>query len=393
MTPGDDRWRRPLPLQRAAFACGPKNSGQARQTTPATSVPVRREAAVDAPTCGHLFGAVQSFFQADRGLAVLRQALCRHLGRQVHPGDIGALDVLLIKHGEFYHPCRLEALIGEKRVPFVLNVAVSKVGLTQLETEYRALERLGRELPLGFLPRVYGRGEVGTPFPAAMFLAEWLAGFCEFHARRSTGDREPAIIIWDPDSRDRTLCGDPVGEIYRQAAAILATCYHPETFEHVHPWHHAAGDFVVRQENRDITVRLISVRSYVPLFQPPTDDSSADRRRLILEALLVFLLQLSIRMRIDRLKGVGDLVWIDDAVVPATVQGFFDGLATGCRQRGIPAKAVEVFGAYLSAVEAADLLSLCRQLVEVHLAPQEKALVKPHLERHSRLLHAALRPR
>jgi hypothetical protein len=68
--------------------------------------------------------------------------------------------------------------IGRERACFVLNVAVSRAGLAQMETEYRALRRLERELPLGFFPRVYGRGTVQAPFPMARFLAEWLTGFC-----------------------------------------------------------------------------------------------------------------------------------------------------------------------------------------------------------------------
>jgi hypothetical protein len=304
--------------------------------------------------------------------------------------DIDHLDVLLIKHGEFYHPCRIEVFIGREQACFVLNVAVSRAGLAQMETEYRALRRLERELPLGFFPRVYGRGTVQAPFPMAMFLAEWLTGFCEFHACRFPGGGPPAIVVWDPDSRNRTLCGRPVVEIYRQAAAILAACYHPGTFEHIHPWHHAAGDFVVRHADNTIAVRLVSTRSYTPLFQPPTDESPADAQRLILEALLVFLLELSMRMRIDRIDGVGDLVWMDHAVVPATVQGFFDGLATGCRARGIPSETVDASAAYLSSIEEKDLLALCRQLAEVRLSDEEKTLVGPAIEAHCARLHAAL---
>jgi len=372
--PGGRRWQQPLPLQRTVF----------------TAVSCRKRRAVNVPTCGHLFQAVQSFLQAEKGLTVLTNAVSRHLKQPVDRQNIDHLDVLLIKHGEFYHPCRIEVFIGGERARFVLNVAVSKAGLAQLETEYQAMRRLQRELPLGFFPRVYGRGTVQAPFPMAMFLAEWLNDFCEFHACRPPGSGTPAIVVWNPDSRNRTLYGRPVVQIYRQATAILAACYHPETFEQIHPWHHAAGDFVICYAGNTTAVRLVSARSYTPLFQPPTDDSPADAQRLILEALLVFLLQLSIRMRIDRLDGVGDLIWMDHAVVPATVGGFFDGLAAGCRVRGIPAEAGEAFAAYLSSIEEKDLLALCRQLAEVHLTDEEKTLAGPGLEAHCARLHAAL---
>jgi len=331
---------------------------------------------------------VGAFFETDAGRAALAEGLSAELGQAAVAKALDGLDVFLVKHGQFYHPCRLEACVSGRRARFVLNIAVSDAGRAQLQTEFAALERLERELGMNFFPRVYGWGTVQSPLPAAMFLARWLDGFCEFHARR-TGAGKPSVVVWDPEGGDRTLTGPPVLAIYRRAAAILAACYNPETFEHVHPWHHAAGDFVVRTGNDTLEVRLVSARSYGPLFDhDPADD---DGGRLILEALLVFLLQLSIRMRLDRLNGVDDLVWLHDAVVEATVRGFFEGLAEGCRARGMPGESVDFFTAYLGAVDEKDLLALCRQLVETHLGDEEKALVRPRLPEHCRLLRAALR--
>ena len=47
----------------------------------------------------------------------------------------------------------------------------------------------------------------------------------------------------------------------------------------------------------------------------------------MLQALLIFFLNLSIRMRLDRYDGVGDIVWADGLVVQSTLDGFFEGLA------------------------------------------------------------------
>lgn len=216
---------------------------------------------------------------------------------------------------------------------------------------------------------------------------------CEFHAAPAPHGGGPAIAIWNPDGHDITLSGRRALEVYRRAAAILTSYYDPDTFECIYPWHHAAGDFVVNLDKGSMTVRLISARAYAPLFQSnqkETDTIAA--QRLILNALLVFLLQLSICMRIDRQAGVGDLIWIDDAVVPETVQGFFEGLAAGCRARAIPAEAMDVFAAFLGAVSENDLLSLCRQLSKVHLHAAERDVVRPQLKNHANLLHAVLEP-
>jgi hypothetical protein len=43
--------------------------------------------------------------------------------------------------------------------------------------------------------------------------------------------------------------------------------------------------------------------------------------------LLIFFLNLSIRMRLDRYDGVGDIVWADGPVVQSTLDGVMDGLA------------------------------------------------------------------
>ncbi len=369
-----------MPLHRAAF-----RALSAANRRPPGGNPDR-----GVPTCGDLFRATRAFFETDAGRVALETGILAELGHAVAAKHVDGLDVFLVKHGEFYHPCRIEARVDDRRACFVLNIAVSQAGRAQLQNEYGALERLVRELPLDFFPRVYGWGAVQSPLPAAMFLARWLDGFCEFHARR-TGEGEPSVAVWDSEGGDRTLTGPVVLEIYRRAAAILAACYNPETFEHVHPWHHAAGDFVVRVANDSVEVRLISARSYGPLFDHAPADTGDDGGRLILEALLVFLLQLSIRMRLDRTDGVGDLVWLNDAVVAATVRGFFDGLGEGCRVRGMPREAMAFFGTYLAAVDEEDLLALCRQLLETHLADEEKTLARPRLPEHCRLLHAALR--
>ena len=386
VAPGDARWRRPLPLHRTAFAA----AGQRTPPTASTTGGHPRGLPLHPPTRGDLFRAVQAFFQSDAGQRALSRGIAAELGAGAAGERIDGLDVFLVKHGQFYHPCRIEVRIGSRSVALVLNIAISESGLAQLPTEYGALERLNRELPFHFFPRVYGRGEVQSPLPAAMFLGQWLEGFREFHACRPDRGGGAAVVMWDPDRGDRTLRGPQAAEIYRRAAAILAACYNPETFAQVRSWHHAAGDFVVRPGEGAVAVRLISVRSYGPLFAPPAGSGSQDIR-LILEALLVFLLQLSIRMRIDRQEGVGDLLWLHDDLVPATVQGFFEGLAAGCRVRNMPDEAAHGFAAYLGAVPESDLLELARQLAAVGLAGEEGALAAAHLQRHCRLLHAALR--
>jgi hypothetical protein len=45
-----------------------------------------------------------------------------------------------------------------------------------------------------------------------------------------------------------------------------------------------------------------------------------------LAALIHFLSALSIRMRLDRLDGIGDIAWADDVYADGVIEGFFDAL-------------------------------------------------------------------
>jgi hypothetical protein len=90
-----------------------------------------------------------------------------------------------------------------------------------------------------------------------------------------------------------------------------------KTFRQIFPWHHAAGDFVVRSRDDGVGLRLITARQYAPMVAGVS----------AFDALLFFLLNLSLRTRLDRLDGVGDVVWAEDGCVSATLMGFLEGLA------------------------------------------------------------------
>ncbi|MBN1833717.1 MAG: hypothetical protein JW896_16565 [Deltaproteobacteria bacterium] len=45
-----------------------------------------------------------------------------------------------------------------------------------------------------------------------------------------------------------------------------------------------------------------------------------------LEPILFFLLNMTVRMRIDRFEGMGDPVWAWASILPAVLSGFFEGL-------------------------------------------------------------------
>ena len=321
---------------------------------------------------------------------MIRRALGQRLNRDVMPGAIEKIRIVLEKHGEFYHPARIEAVLYGTKFSFVLNVAVSSTGMRHVEGEYRLFKKLNDKYDFPFLPRVYGRGKVvlHDNQSTGMFLGEWFEGYHEFHISRDGSGKKNKIIVWDSDLDNYFLSASQTFDIYNQAAKILTCYYDLETFEQIFPWHHAAGDFIVKAGQNQLALKLIAVRRYAALFESPAD-KNAD---LILQAMLIFLLNLSIRMRIDRLDGVGDIVWADEISVYAAIRGFFEGLDQKTRIPLLPDMPSRCFRYYLSRCTEADLFDLSVALVN-SFQPEipEVPVIKKHLGEHVATLCRSIR--
>jgi len=331
------------------------------------------------------FGAVRTFFE-NRGLEIISRAATQTLQQTVTPEDIHEIRIRLEKHGEFYHPARVEVPVGQQSIFLVLNVAVSATGLRTINEEYRSLNRLNDGFPLSFLPQVYGFGEVVTAGnrKLSMFLGQWFQGYNEFHLSKDLSDNSEKISVWDEAGSRFFLATEQQAEVYRQAAKILAYYYNVETFEQIFAWHHAAGDFVVRLDNNVVDLKLITVRRYVPLIQNPNHaENSVKGPEIILQALLLFLLGLSIRMRLDRLDGVGDITWASSRVVPAILEGFLEGLSLKPQIPEMPEAIDQCFGYYLSVCSREDLVELTAAVVnKFDPRSAETPIVKQNLKEH-----------
>ena len=339
------------------------------------------------------FGAVRTFFE-NRGLEIISRAATQTLQQTVTPEDIYEIRIRLEKHGEFYHPARIEVPAGQQSIYFVLNVAVSETGIRTIIEEYRNLKRLNDGFPLSFLPKVYGYGEVATAGnrKLSMFLAQWFEGYNEFHLSKDLSDNSEKISVWDEAGSRFFLATEQQAEVYRQAAKILAYYYNVETFEQIFAWHHAAGDFVLRLENNAVDLKLITVRRYAPLLknsgQLETNQKDAE---LILQALLLFFLSLSIRMRLDRLDGVGDITWADSRAVPAILEGFLEGLALKPQIPEMPDAIDQCFRYYLSVCSREDLFELTAAVAnEFDPRSAETPIVRQHLKEHVDSLYRSI---
>ncbi len=344
------------------------------------SIPLSRNPQADdfanpaGPTYGDYFTAVRHFLE-DRQCQVLTAAIRAAGSRPCLVEDIEGIDIFLVKHGQFYHPCRVDVLVKNHSCAFVVNVAVSTFGKYAIEREFNLLNHLASIHSSHYVPVVYAYGAITMPsgFEVKMFLAEWFDDFHEFHLSRHPISDQVRIRVWHADHPPRYLTDAETEFLYQEIAKIITCCYNPETFEQIHPWHHAAGDFVVCYSGDPLQVRLITVRNYGALLENANCDETT-----LLEAMLFFLTNLSIRTRLDRLDGVGDIVWADTLAVNGTVQGFMDGLKSK-----IP-RWDHRFRQFLKSFSVLDFIEICEATADSYhpLAP-EIPVIRRHLQQHA----------
>jgi hypothetical protein len=312
------------------------------------------------PSVGDYFGAVQHFLEGPARDAIAQNLAKRGAGSS-YPE---CFRIYLAKHGEFYHPAHVEAHSGGNCFHWVVNVAASSAGTALIRREYALLQKLARQCQPVYVPEVHAFAEVqiagGLCLP--MFLGEWFSGYHEFHLTRSAANGEQGLVLWDSESGNRYLDREQSEKIYCQAARILTHYFKPASFECIGAWHHAAGDFVARLSDSGVDVRLVTIREYRSLFRSSHDPGGVDPDiQTLLEALLLFLLQVSIRMRLDRLDGVGQIAWSGPETVKGTLAGVLEALADKPDPAGLPLDVL--FSRYLASCTEEDLLDMCQGLV------------------------------
>ena len=329
-------------------------------------------------TYGDYFTAVRDFLVRNN-CASLCAAVAAITGKTTVSSDLKHVGIHLVKHGAFYHPSLIIADAHGTRVYLVLNVAVSPNGRKIIDREYRNFIRLHTELPTPRLPLVFGRGngicQEGRTLP--MFLGQWLEGYYEFHLTNDeTGAQQ--VLVWDTDQGHRILSQPQVDELLKQAAYLLAYAYNPLTFEAIQNWHHAAGDFVVGLKNDELDVRLISVRKYAPMFES-TGPDVAD----ILDSVLVYLIHVSLRLRIDRLRGTNGMACFPPRTVPAICRGFFLGLQSAAALRDLPEDFVPTVKQYIRLCRPSELAAMIRSVINKSASDtEERILLEGSREEH-----------
>jgi hypothetical protein len=226
-----------------------------------------------------------------------------------------------------------------------------------------------------------------------MFLGEWFEEFNEFHMSFDPDDKKYKIIVWDHEHGNFFLTTQQTIDLYRQASKILTCYYNIETFEQIFSWHHGAGDFVLRCKKDDVELKLVTVRQYRSMYENNiVSESIESDSEWILEALLVFFFNMAIKMRIDRLDGVGEIVWSDDVALKGILKGFFEGLALKPLFSVFSEPLDHCFREHLLSCRREDFFDLNRAIVCTYpsQAP-EVPVIRQHLGKHVEDLYNAVR--
>ena len=349
---------------------------------PAATIPLGRPGTEDVsefPLVAY-FQAIQQVIEK-AGYENLLAALRTRLRRLVTLNEIREIRIFSEKHGSDYHPARVEVRLPDQVVLFVMDVALTERGRFVLPNEFKVLVQLNRKYDRPFLPKAYFldtteamiKPEGGLP--VLMYLGDWLEGFHEFHLSIDPADGLQKIVLWDNPRHDHYLPEALFTPIYKEIARVLTGYYDLNTFFQIHPWHLAAGDFIARIENDRVEVRLVAARHYGPLVGP--EDLSWE------EALLFFLLNLTLRIRLDRLDGVGEIAWADEGCLSSAIEGFFLALEEKVERGEFTEDYPRRFRKFLRSLSIEDLEERLSASVGANdpSAP-DLPVIEKHLDRH-----------
>lgn len=339
---------------------------------------------------GDYFNAIEHVLFQNNG-QVLSALLCELWKKPVHTADIQEVLIRSEKHGTLYHLASVEIIGPGSRSKFAVSTAVQEANRQWLAQEFETLRHLGNILSWSYLPVVHFLETLDWPTPQggvslSIMLSEWFEDYHEWHLTK-TAAGDTGLVIWDLQRGYRMAAEWESRQIYRQASKILTLYYDLRTSHHIHPWHHAAGDFIVKSGHEIVDLKLTTARGYEPLVVFLEDQDINP-----IMALVYFLLDLSIRMRLDRWEGVGRLAWAPDFCVQPTVEGFFEAMTQMASRGRYSLGSLPDLSSLLKTFRRREFHKLYRQLMDLyrHEGEEMGCLVKEHLEEHCAVLERAI---
>jgi len=344
-----------------------------------------------APSTEHPFLKLKDYFQAARSFLLEdhRHALLKAVQDQMGSGRLQEEDIRNViirseKQGALYHVASVEVEGAGVSSKFSLVAAVSEKSRDALGRECNTIILLNNRHPSCGLPGIHFRGDQivsrdGKEGTFSFLLEEWLESYHEWHVSRD-GTGNQRLCIWDQERGYYFANEDAFFQLFRQAARTLTLLYDPETGCQLRPWHHAAGDFVIRDNQEGKShVRLAAARGYEPLLTLPGQAPENQPANL-----LYFFLDMALRMRLDRFDGVGEVAWIEGNILDAVMAGFLEGLEVSAHERRCDKTASRSFLGLLKSFSPAELLAAFEPLLDIyrHGAGDEFMIIAEHLSIH-----------
>jgi hypothetical protein len=230
------------------------------------------------------------------------------------------------------------------------------------------------------------RGQKGSLLVAVM---EWLEDHHEWHLHENESDQTQTLLIWDQQRGYRSLSEFESGEVYRQAARILTLYYDLASYCQIYPWHHAAGDFILKTGSAP-NLRLTTVRKYdsiMGLWEKGKVTPTI--------AAVYFFLNLTVRMRLDRQDGTGRTLWADKRFLQPVVDGFLEGLAEKAKASRKGWKVIRLLPIILQSFDPGEIKQLLFSLCPLYENddPEEYSMINKTLPLHADELYHILRKR
>jgi len=344
-----------------------------------------------APSEPHPFLTLGDYFEAIKRFVLKDEGNCLNdvfRARAIREDDLDRIKRIRIrseKHGVLYHVASVEILLDGRPVKFAVSTAVSNEAKSCLINEYETVKSLHRSLGPSYLPKVYEKGDVicqggHQPYETlTLMLSEWFEGYHEWHLSMDEADNRQKVCIWDLENGHRYASEEEAFEIFRQAFRILTLYYDAHSFKQIYPWYHAAGDFVVKTEDDGIHVKLTTARDYRSIM----DFFSADTVHPMI-ARVYFFLNLTVRMRLDRLNGVGETVWAGDFSLQAGTEGFFEALRILAGKDMLTSGEIQEFLSLLQSLDEDELERLFKPLLAFYHedCPAELHVIHANLKGH-----------
>uniref|UniRef100_A0A831ZJ75 Uncharacterized protein n=1 Tax=Desulfacinum infernum TaxID=35837 RepID=A0A831ZJ75_9BACT len=322
------------------------------------------------------------------------EPICRSLhvltGESFPPDRVREVHIDSVKHGALYHVAKVTVGAGGRWFSMAMNSAVHPTRRAALEREWATLQSLAATTAAPCVPKGLYLGEgmwrdaTGEARPFWFFLARWFDGFHEWHLEKGEGGLAEIVRVWDGSAAGSVLTDEQASQLMEQAAYILTLALDRWDFRHIHPWHHAAGDFVVAVQGQAVAVRLVAARNLRVLVPPGPE------RHERLSAVAAFFFALTFRLRLDRDRGTGHVVWAPGRWLAAVVRGFLRGWTDGAPPHE-DLSAEEILAA-LRAFDPSEWQAVGRLLADdLTVDPDEEPLLSRLVADHALDLHQSLR--